>query len=169
MVYKLCSVSDSISVIVNMFSRCVVIALTVAVAFARSAPSSQNSITEDEARSQESSSYFGDIRYMFKVYQECAATDLASCLKLKLVAAIDRAARSYPTFTLFDGVSFVRQGEVPQEAPTKSEAEIEASLPRSLDEKDQALNTLIADKVSSFFDTHTLQVRNYTDSHPQFF
>lgn len=71
---------------------------------------------------------------------------------------MDRAAKAYPTLSLFDGITFVKEGDAKPEASTTSEAEIEASLPRSLDEKDQALNSLIADKVSNFFQTHTLQV-----------
>lgn len=140
-----------------MLFKCFILASVAAAALARSASSPQNSVTE-EARSQDASSYLGDFRYLYKVYQECAATDLSSCLKLKLVAAMDRAAKSYPTFTLFDGVSFVKESGAPDATPVKSENEIEASLPRSLDEKDKVLNTLIADKVANFFDTHTLQV-----------
>lgn len=143
-----------------MFSlKCLVFAAVVVAVLARSAPSSQNSVAEEETpRSQDVSSYFGDFRYMYKVYQECAATDLSSCLKLKLVAAMDRAAKAYPTLTLFDGVTFVKEGDSEPQASSTSEADLEASLPRSLDEKDQALNSLIADKVSNFFQSHTLQV-----------
>lgn len=164
LLYKVCSASDSISVTSNMFSlKCLIFATVAVAVLARSAPASQNSVTEEEApRSQDTSSYFGDFRYMYKVYQECAATDLSSCLKLKLVAAMDRAAKAYPQLTLFEGVSFVKEGDAKPEASTTSEADIEASLPRSLDEKDQALNSLIADKVSNFFQTHTLQVNTYS-------
>lgn len=146
-----------------MFTKCVILAAFLAVAAARSAPAPQNSVEPETPRAaQEPTSYFGDLRYMYKVYQECAATDLSSCLKLKLVAALDRVAKSYPQITLFDGVSFVKEPNAPVDATTKSEAEIEASLPRSLNEKDDALNSLIADKVGSFFETHTLQVLAFT-------
>lgn len=144
-----------------MYNKCVILAALVAVALARSAPASQNSVepeTPRAASAQEPTSHFGDLRYMYKVYQECAATDLSSCLKLKLVAALDRVAKSYPQITLFDGVSFVKEANTVAEESTKSEAEIEASLPRSLSEKDDALNNLIADRVGNFFETHTLQV-----------
>lgn len=142
-----------------MFTKCVILAAFVAVAVARSAPAPQNSVEPETPRAaQESTSHFGDLRYMYKVYQECAATDLSSCLKLKLVAALDRVAKSYPQITLFDGVSFVKEPNAVVEETTKSEADIEASLPRSLNEKDDALNSLIADRVGSFFESHTLQV-----------
>lgn len=149
----------------NMFVKCVILAAFVAVAVARSAPATQNTVEPETPRAaaQESaSSHFGDLRYMYKVYQECAATDLSSCLKLKLVAALDRVAKSYPQISLFDGVSFVKEPNAVVEESTKSEAEIEASLPRSLNEKDDALNSLIADRVGNFFETHTLQVNTTT-------
>lgn len=140
-----------------MFVKCVVFALVASVVYGRSTTSHQNSIQDDhKARASDSTSYYGDIRYLYKVYQECSATDFSSCLKLKLVAALDRVARS-ADFTLFDAVTFVKDPAAPAEPP-KSEAEIEANLPRSLDEKDSALNNMLTSKVSSFFDTHSVQV-----------
>lgn len=145
-----------------MFVKCLIICALVATsAWARTTGTSHNSIHhQEEARSQESPSYLGDLRYVYKVYKECAAVDLTSCLKLKLVAAMDRAARSYADMSLFDGVSFVKD---PNAAATpiesKTETEIEADLPRSLSERDDALNSMIAEKASSFLESHTLQVR----------
>ncbi|KAK9879997.1 hypothetical protein WA026_008510 [Henosepilachna vigintioctopunctata] len=142
-----------------MFVKCVIFALVASAVNARTTSTNQNSITQDghQARSSEGSTFYGDMRYLFKVYQECSAADLSSCLKLKLVAALDRVARS-TDFTIFDGFTFVKDDKTPTEQ-VKSEAEIEASLPRSLDEKDSALNTMLSDKVSNFFETHSLQVK----------
>lgn len=99
---------------------------------------------------------------MYKIYQECSAADLSSCLKLKLITAMDRAARSFSDIDLLDGVTFVtdqnKANEVEQAAP-RSEAEIEATLPRSLNERENTLNSLIMEKVANFFDSHSLQVK----------
>lgn len=118
-----------------------------------------NSIEHGAPRASDSYSYLNDFRYVYKVYQDCASQDLQPCLKLKLLAALDRAARSY-SLNILDGVTFVKdpQAAAQDEAP-KSEAEIEASLPRSLNEKDEALSGLILNKVASFLGSHTLQVR----------
>ncbi|KAL3268023.1 hypothetical protein HHI36_007156 [Cryptolaemus montrouzieri] len=142
-----------------MFVKCVFLAFAVTAVAARSTTGHQNSITQEEhkARSEDSHSYYGDIRYLYKVYQECSATDFSSCLKLKLVAALDRVAKS-TDFTIFDGVTFVKDESVPSSQP-KSEVEIEATLPRSLEEKDSALNTMLTDRVSNFFNTHSVQVK----------
>ncbi|XP_050304558.1 uncharacterized protein LOC126742069 [Anthonomus grandis grandis] len=137
-------------------------ALFVSTVFARSTSfTNENSIDDSETprASSDSYSYLNDFRYMYKVYQECATQDVTSCLKLKLLAALDRAARSY-NLNVLDGVSFVKDPEaVAAEEPVKSEAEIEANLPRALGEKDQALTGMILNKVGSFLETHTLQIK----------
>lgn len=134
--------------------------LLAAGALARSASFvDQNSIGDNGApRASDSYSYLNDFKYMYKVYQDCASQDLTPCLKLKLLAALDRAARSYK-LNLLEGVTFVQDPNAPgvQESP-KTEEEIEASLPRSLNEKDEALSELILNKVASFLGSHTLQV-----------
>ncbi|XP_066146302.1 uncharacterized protein Osi8 [Euwallacea fornicatus] len=110
-------------------------------------------------RASDSYSYLNDFKYMYKVYQECASQDLTPCLKLKLLAAMDRATRSY-NLNLIDGITFVKDPNAPaeQEGP-KTEAEIEASLPRSLNEKDGALTGLLLGKAASFLGSHTLQIK----------
>lgn len=105
-------------------------------------------------------SYLGDAKYIFKTYQECASQDLSTCLKLKLYSVIDRIARSNSDFQIYDGVVFEKEeGAAAEEEQPKSESEIEASLPRSLDDKEQTLNQMIMDKFLSYFDSHTLKVK----------
>lgn len=107
----------------------------------------------------ETRSYFGDAKYLLKTYQDCASQDLSTCLKLKLYSVIDRVARSNSDFNVYEGVTFVKEENAEEEqAPAKSEGEIEASLPRSLDDKEQTLNQMIMDRVLSYFDSHTLKV-----------
>lgn len=151
------------------YKQCIVLAL---IAFCciharTTAGAPQNSVHEEQQqRSDEttsSTSYVSDLRYMYKAYQECSASDLMSCLKLKLVAALDRVARNYVVeLPIFDGISFVQDPKstnlVGNVNHVKTEAELEAELPRSLNERDNALNTLIVDKITGFLDTHSLQV-----------
>jgi hypothetical protein len=115
---------------------------------------------EEETQPKKASSYFGDIKYLYKTYQDCASSDLSTCLKLKLYSVIDRVARSESDFKVYEGVTFVKDGEEQEEESVpKTEAEIEASLPRSLDDKESTLNTLIMDKIMSYFGSHTLKVK----------
>lgn len=141
-----------------MFFKCAVLALTLSVAYARTAASNQNALPQEAARSEESNSFYSDIKFMYKVYQECSAVDLSSCLKLKLISAMDRVARAYSEVPIFSGVTFVKDVNATPEATTKSEAEIESSLPRAITERENALNSMITDKIFHFFETHTLQV-----------
>ncbi|CAG9760717.1 unnamed protein product [Ceutorhynchus assimilis] len=132
-----------------MFAKIALFGLLIVSALARSTSfTDQNSITENEIpRAADSYSYMTDFRYLFKIYQECSSQDVSSCLKLKLLAALDRASRSY-NLNILDGVTFVKDpnADVKNEAP-KTEAEIEANLPRSLGEKDEALTGLIFSKI----------------------
>lgn len=130
----------------------------ISVAFGHSAR--LNKGDDEETQPRKASSYFGDIKYLYKTYQDCSDSDLSTCLKLKLFTIIDRVARSNSDFKVYDGVTFVKDEEeqVDESTPPKSESEIEASLPRSLDDKEQTLNTLIMDKIMSYFGSHTLKV-----------
>ena len=139
-----------------MLLKCLVLA-TLATAWGRSTAPEQNTIHETP-RAQENT-FFGDLRYVYKVYQECAAKDLGPCLKLKLISAIDRVARNYAELPIFDGVAFVKDPKDVTLNEVKTEEEYESTLPRALNEKDTALNSIISDKGANFFDTHTLQVR----------
>lgn len=144
-----------------MLRKFIFVAFLAAVCDARTTTGNEiNAIPVQESPRAQENTYFTDFRYMYKVYQECAATDLSSCLKLKLISAMDRVAKAYTEVPLFEGVSFVKSSATTEE-PVKSEAEIEASLPRALTEKEDALNTLIADKIFNFFESHTLQVKLY--------
>jgi len=151
-----------------MIFKCVVLTLLASAVWARSTSTNLNEISPEEARSSEApSSYISDLRYVYKVYQECAATDLSPCLKLKLVTAMDRAFRSYSEVPLMEGITFVKDSKVQVETTPKTEAELEASLPRTLSDREDALNTMIAEKVSTFFDTHSLQIKLPTASELQ--
>ena len=138
---------------------CVV--LLVATASARSADTNPktNSIDDETSRSA-SNGVFGELRYVYQVYKDCSGTELSSCLKLKLLSGMDRISRSLQ-LNIADGVTLVRD-ETAQpmnnEAP-KSIQEIEATLPRSLEDREDALNSLIFDKIVGFFQTHTLKLK----------
>lgn len=137
---------------------------TVSVAHSASAtlPVSSNSIDDSNGPQQQTpraGSYLGEIKYLYKTYQDCASADVSTCLKMKLFTILDRVARSTKDFKLSEGVRFVRDQESAADAtPLKTEAQLEAELPRSLDEKERSLNSMLFDKVLSFFQSHTLQV-----------
>lgn len=137
--------------------KCVLISCLFVLASARTTSNQANAIPQETARSSDDNSFFGDLKFLTKMYSDCASSDLSTCLKLKLVTAMDRASRAFPVVEVIEGVSFVK--EVNQEQPTsQSENEIEANLPRALNDKEDALNQMIVDRVFNFFQSHTLQV-----------
>ncbi|KAB0794506.1 hypothetical protein PPYR_11345 [Photinus pyralis] len=141
-----------------MILKCFVVTLLVSIAWARTASTNLNDIPH-EARSEAStSSHFGDLHYAYKVYRECAASELSPCLKLKLISAMDRALRAFNDVSVMEGVTFVKDSKAPEPAAPKTVAEIEASLPRELN-RDDALNQLIVERFVNFFDTHSLQIK----------
>ncbi|XP_055615925.1 uncharacterized protein LOC129762013 [Toxorhynchites rutilus septentrionalis] len=153
----------------KMFKCLLVISCLVSVSLAHSASAAQsiNSNTIDDSKDPQqqqqtprSGSYLGEIKYLYKTYQDCANADVSTCLKLKLFTILDRVARSLKDFKISEGIKFVRDQDVPIDStPVKSEAQIETELPRSMDEKERSLNSMLFDKVLSFFQTHTLQVK----------
>lgn len=139
------------------------LALLFALVYARSAETNptSNSIDEEAGRSTGNSNVFGDLRQMYQIYKECADEDLSSCLKVRLLSVVDRVSRSVQ-LNVADGVTFVQDdpiSSVAEEEAPKSLQEIEASLPRSLEDKEDALNTMIFDKVVKFFQSHTLKLK----------
>ncbi|OAD62710.1 hypothetical protein WN48_06909, partial [Eufriesea mexicana] len=137
------------------------LAFLLAVASARSAETNPttNSINEDTPRSTWNSNVFGDLRQMYQIYKECVDEDLSSCLKVRLLSAMDRVSRN-SQLNVADGVTFVQDEPASNaEEPPKSLQEIEASLPRALDDKEDALNNMIFDKVVKFFQSHTLKLK----------
>ena len=92
-----------------------------------------------------------DFRIAYRAYDECSGS--LPCLKLKLIAGLDRAARR-AELNVIDGLSLVREGDAPEAMPLD-----EASLPRSLGEKDEALDRVIQDRFVQFFNTHKVQFR----------
>lgn len=136
--------------------------LLVATASARSTEgaSKSNSIDDQTARSG-SNGVFGDLRYVYQIYKECTGAEMSSCLKLKLLTAMERVSRS-AQLNIVDGITVVYDGtetlEKNEDIP-KTQQEIEASLPRALDDKEDALNTMIFNKILRFFQSHTLQLK----------
>lgn len=116
---------------------------------------------ENETASNEGRSVkmLSDLKYAFNTYQECTTSDLATCLKLKLLKTVDRISRSDKELSLTEGVTFIKDNLVKHESNEVNVEEAVQQLPRSLGEKNEALDNLLFDKIMSFFKGHVLQVR----------
>lgn len=92
---------------------------------------------------------------------ECSRTgDLVGCLKLKAVATLSRALLSDAPIPLMEDLSLAKDPEVqvplPGDAP-KSESELEATLPRSLEERSGRLDRLLLERLEAFVRSRTVQ------------
>lgn len=124
------------------------------------------SIDETPKSASTGDSIWSDVEFVYRTYQDCSSGDYSVCLKLKLVSALDGAARSMKNVEIMEGIQFVGLDKETQRARAKvakSEDEILASLPRSAEGRESMLTSMIWDKLSSFFQSHTVQVKMRSD------
>ncbi|XP_061402742.1 uncharacterized protein LOC133338590, partial [Musca vetustissima] len=102
-------------------------------------------------------------RTILRIYDECTRTDggFVPCLKKKAISFIDRI--SYiDSIAIADGVKVVKlpasAGAVPYIRPLTSENELESTLSRSGEDRDTKLTNMLIERLSNFFNGHTLQV-----------
>ncbi|XP_014273827.1 uncharacterized protein [Halyomorpha halys] len=82
-------------------------------------------------------------------------SEMGTCLRLRAVTLLDRALRSGP-LVINDYISLAPNA-VPNVTQPSSE-EIEASLPKDAEEKESALDEMIADKVTTFISSRSLRL-----------
>lgn len=148
--------------------KCFVFLCATTAVLARTMPVSKKTlddlpeISKNLEKSSSETSILSDFGALYKMYQTCSNMDVSVCLKLKLLGVLDNASRSMKEIEILDGVKFI-SAEDAEEAETTSdpivtEDEIIKQLPRSLEDKENALTSLIWNKIVDFFQRHTLQV-----------
>lgn len=114
--------------------------------------------TDDPTPVEESTSSW---RILYKVLSDCTARqqDMTVCLKMKAVTYLDRALGSDKPLPILEFISLTRDSNVPiQPAVTlETEEQLEASLPRSLEDRSSKLDTLLGDRLSQFYQSRSLQ------------
>ncbi|VEN34754.1 unnamed protein product [Callosobruchus maculatus] len=98
------------------------------------------------------------VRIALKIYDDCAKADgFSPCLKKKAITFLDRLSRM-EKLTIADGVVLARAADATKDGLPITEEQLENTLPRSSDAKDDALNGLLMDKVSNFIGSRTVEV-----------
>lgn len=97
------------------------------------------------------------LRGIIRVYDECSKADSFSlCLKKKAVTFMDRLSRM-DKLSILDGVNVVKNENAP--IPNMiSEEQLENSLPRSLETKEETLDNMLIDKATTYLSSRTLQI-----------
>ncbi|XP_054747484.1 uncharacterized protein LOC129253224 [Anastrepha obliqua] len=103
-------------------------------------------------------------RTILRIYDECTRAEggFVPCLKKKAISFIDRISH-IDAIAVSDGIKLIRlpNSAVSAAAPLQplySENELESSLSRSSDDRDTKLTNMLIERLSYFFNGHTLQV-----------
>ncbi|XP_012160422.1 uncharacterized protein LOC101461581, partial [Ceratitis capitata] len=130
------------------------------------ATSSSSSSSASPATSASNTANAGT-RTVLRIYDECSHSvgGFAPCLKKKAISFIDRISH-IDAISVADGIKLVRlPNSVAASAvaplplrPLYSENELESSLSRSSDDRDTKLTNMLIERLSYFFNGHTLQV-----------
>ncbi|XP_055677156.1 uncharacterized protein LOC129786282 [Lutzomyia longipalpis] len=100
------------------------------------------------------------VRAAIRVYDECqrAEAGFSVCLKKKAITFIDRVTK-VDAINVGEGVRIVRSADSPVvDVPKSLGEDLEKSLPRNAEARDEALTTLLADRVARFLSSRTVMV-----------
>ncbi|XP_023020857.1 uncharacterized protein [Leptinotarsa decemlineata] len=98
------------------------------------------------------------VRVALKIYDDCSKADgFSPCLKKKAITFLDRLGRM-DKFSLAEGVIVTKVADAPKEGPVVTEEQLEKTLPRSGDAKDEILTNMLMEKISNFIGSRTIQV-----------
>lgn len=151
-----------------MLKYFVVLCAIVTSALCRNTASNFNSLNGDQLsdklygsneKSDESFLNWMDISSIYQKYNNYTGSDISVFLKMKLLQGIDSVAKKDLDFG--GGIRFVRDDSSPSEGDDSdelSENAILKSLPRTINEKEDILSSLIWKRISKLMRSHTLQV-----------
>lgn len=149
-----------------MLKYLVVVCAISASVMCRNTASHYNAINSDQlsdklvgSSDKNDESFFNwmDISSMYNKYANYSSSDISVFLKMKLLSSIDSVANK--NFDLGNGIRFVRDSTVDDETSEEfNENAILKSLPRTLNEKEDILSSLVWKRIGKLMRSHTLQV-----------
>ncbi|XP_014241354.1 uncharacterized protein LOC106662064 [Cimex lectularius] len=104
-------------------------------------------------------SFEGNLRVLYRSLEKCneKGNDLGTCLRLKAVTMLDRALDSESPVVINDFLSLTPDKNAPRNETARSESEISSNLPADPEKKDSKLDEMIADKMTRFLQSRSLQ------------
>jgi len=106
----------------------------------------------------------GNWKVLYRLITDCAKTsDISVCLKMKFVTFLDRIVSLRAPLQINDYISLARDPaykEGPQGRSMKplSEAQLEESLPRAMDERNSRLEEMIQEKLGNFLQSRNIKM-----------
>lgn len=97
-------------------------------------------------------------RALLRVYEECSKAEYGvnACLKKKAITFIDRVAR-LDSLAVNEGFKIVKN-ENAIDMKVMSENELDKTLPRGLEARDEALTELLIERAATFVNGRTVQI-----------
>lgn len=143
----------------TMFGKlCFVLAISCSSARTVNLSDSKDNVREAKAYTGDSKiSFLSDLTQVYRVYEECNAKELTPCLKMKFITAMDRLSRKVE-LPITDYLSLVKEDKAETTNEMDNEV-LEATLPRSLEEKEKRLDEIIADKIFNFLASRSFQFK----------
>lgn len=153
-----------------MLKNLLVVCAIATTVFCRNTASNYNALNSDQLsdkmignndKNDESFLNWMDISSIYHKYKNYTSNDISVFLKLKLLSSIDAVAKR--DFDLGNGIRFIQDESVEidsrrNDADELNENAILKSLPRTLNEKEDVLSSLIWKRISKLLRSHTLQV-----------
>ncbi|XP_060529011.1 uncharacterized protein LOC132703645 [Cylas formicarius] len=98
------------------------------------------------------------IKVALKLYEDCSHSDgFSPCLKKKALTILDRLGKM-DKLSIIDGVTLVRAKDVREVDPPVTEEQLENTLPRGADARDEALTNMLFDRVGKIIGSRTVEV-----------
>jgi hypothetical protein len=121
-----------------------------------------NNLEDNEVAGRRGSSgEEGNWNFMIKMIDDCAEKDFLSCMGVKMVTALDRAARM-SDIQVIDSVSLIKIQDIDDERNGRAlmtEEEIQNSLENDPSQKTSRLLDFLVEVASRFFKSHALQFK----------
>lgn len=99
------------------------------------------------------------VRAVFRVLDDCQKSDggFLLCIKKKSITFIDRIGK-IDAIAIGDGLKVIRSEGSPAPLKALSETELEQSLPRGLEDRDEALTIMLVERVANLFSGRKVQI-----------
>ncbi|XP_066582279.1 uncharacterized protein [Prorops nasuta] len=116
-------------------------------------------VTSASPTMDDSSLFDKGYRALYRVYEECQHRNVAvsPCLKKKAIAFFDRLRR-IETLPIADNLELVKVPSADEDVKT-SEEDLESTLGRNSDNKDEVLNEVLLERVASLMNSFNVQIR----------
>lgn len=97
-------------------------------------------------------------RIAYRLYNDCSKdVGFSVCLKKKAITFLDRMGRM-ENVSLVSGINIVRNPAAECNDSVVNETDLEQTLPRALDAKEDALSVMLLDKLSNYVGSRTVEV-----------